>query len=118
MEFESDSETGNSENVNDYSRLGEREENAVRIATRGLAKWFSEDEKPPPMKVVITQENPFDFRSFVAVLREDGIDVMGSLKEVSDGVLVFQPNLCDSETEESILGETIVIPEGLEKYFK
>ncbi|MBI2031870.1 MAG: hypothetical protein HYT08_04630 [Candidatus Levybacteria bacterium] len=106
-----------SEQLETFENLGDREKNAVAIALEGIHRWQTEGKKPHAIRVEITEEKPFDLRSFTSFMHEMGIDIVGTLEEVGANAVIFQPKPYD-DRERSILGGAIVIPDGLQKYFK
>ena len=100
-----------------FQELSEREQNAVRIAIDDLEELKNGGRERHPMRIRVSDDKPFDMRSFTDVMLQLGVDIASSLEETSDGVLEFQPTFLPDD-ENSILDGVIVIPEGLEKYFK
>lgn len=77
--------------VQAFNDLGLREQSAVRMALSGIHQWQLTRQEPKPMRVRVTQNSPFDLRSFVSVLHELRIGVTDSLVQEEDGIITFQP---------------------------
>ncbi|MEK7185834.1 MAG: hypothetical protein AAB675_00525 [Patescibacteria group bacterium] len=105
------------EQLEEAQDLGEREREALKIAVHGIIEHGETGEKPPPMKIKITSEKPFNMREFTSAAYQMGVDVTKTLKEARPNTLVFQPMLREKD-ENLILDGAIVISAGLEKYFK
>lgn len=81
-----------------FSRLSVREQTAVRIAVDGLRAWRISDQEPKPMRVVITEERPFDLRGFAQVLHELGVGITDGIRQEDENTVVFQPKPYNQES--------------------
>lgn len=100
------------------AELGEREKTAVEDVFGDVWKMVHTGIKPKDVKIRISQDKPFDVKGFVEALHKKHINVVDSLREVEEGCLVFTPRPLEDEEFHSILRDVIIIPDGLEKYFK
>ncbi len=70
------------------------EQNAVKVAIRGIAAWQQTLQEPKPMRVVVTPANPFNIKAFANTLHGLGINISSSIqgKAIGDQVeITFQP---------------------------
>ncbi|HVZ11711.1 MAG TPA: hypothetical protein VG965_01655 [Patescibacteria group bacterium] len=75
-----------------YKALGQREQNAVNTALRGISTWVATGNEPRQMRVTVTPERGFDMKAFANVLHELRIGVVMSDEPIEDpNMVVFQP---------------------------
>lgn len=74
-----------------FQQLGEREQNAVRVALKGIRRWQVTKKEPKPMRVRATSQNSFDLRAFAGTLHELQIGITDQMIRDGDDTVVFQP---------------------------
>lgn len=74
-----------------FQALGEREQNAVWLALDGISqKRIGREVKP--MKIVVSEDRPFDFPAFASVMGDLGVHIDDSYEKTDDAyVFIFNP---------------------------
>lgn len=77
--------------IEGFDQLSEREQKAVVVALEGLTQWQRTGLLSQPMRVQITEDNPFDVNKFTAVLHSIGVEIDKSKRKDESGAYIFQP---------------------------
>lgn len=74
-----------------FQDLGEREQNAVWLALDGISqKRIGREVKP--MKIVVSEDSPFDFPAFASVMGDLGVHIDDTYEKADDAyVFIFDP---------------------------
>lgn len=71
-----------------FQALGEREQNAVWLALKGISqKRVGREVKP--MRVVASHDKPFDFPAFASVMDDLGLHIDNAFEKTGDDTYVF-----------------------------
>ena len=74
-----------------FADLREREQRAIKVALVGIGIWQRKGVPPQPMRVAISEEKPFDYKSFANVLHKMGVGITDQRVNKEEGCITFQP---------------------------